>query len=100
MAELLFASEARIGGLGGGRGKAGKNLEMVGGEFVQGSNFPPHVPCRNWVTVGYRFPPGPFFGGWFVGGCGVGDGWGRCSQAGQVFSGTSFSGVGRWGRRW
>ena len=74
--------------------KLAQNLEMVGGEFVQGINFPPHVPCRNWVTVGYRFPPGPFFGGWFVGGCGVGDGWGRCSQAGQVFSGTSFSGVG------
>ena len=51
--------------------KRAQNLEMVGGEFVQGINFPPHVPCRNWVTVGYRFPSGPFFGGWFVGGSGV-----------------------------
>ena len=53
--------------------KLAQNLEMVGGEFVQGINFPPHVPCRNWVTVGYRFPPGPFFGGWFfLGCCGIG----------------------------
>ena len=80
LAEVIFASEARFGGLGGGRGQTAQNLEMVGGEFVQGINFPLHVPCRNWVTVGYRFPPGPFFGGWFVGV--------------QVFSGTSFSGVG------
>ena len=94
VAELLFASAARIGGLGVVGAKQDQNLEMVGGEFVQGSNFPLHVPCRNWVTVGHRFPPGPFFGGWFVGGCCVGDGWGRCSQAGQVLSGTSFSGVG------
>ena len=43
---------------------------------------------------GALIPPRSIFGGWFVGACGVRDGWGRCSQ-GRVLAvwGTGGAGV-------
>ena len=43
--------------------KRDQNLEPGGEEVVQGSDFPPHVPCRVLATVGHRFPPGPCLAG-------------------------------------
>ena len=71
--------------------KPEQDLEMGGGEGCAGEQFSTSCTVSQLGDGGLLIPPRPNFGGWFVGGCGVGDGWGRCSQAGHVFSGTSLA---------
>ena len=72
---LLFATEGRIGGPGGRASFLGtKSRRALGRRVVQRSRFQGYVPCGNLLTVGYRFPPGPFF--WGVFGSGLERGFG------------------------
>ena len=81
--------------------KRDQNLEPGGGGGCAGERFSTSCTVSRFGDGGASIPRRSIFGGWFVGGCGLGDGWGRCPQAGQVFLGTSFSGAGDgWGRCW
>ena len=87
---LLFATEGRIGGPGGRASFLGtyKSRRALGRRVVQRSRFQGYVPCGNLLTVGYRFPPGPFF--WGVFGSGLERVWVRLPK-------VDFCGEGVWG---
>ena len=83
VAELLFASEARIGGLGGGRGKKGTKPWNGWGRICAGEQFSTSCTVSQLGDGGVSIPPRSILWWMVCGGL-----WCR-GRVGQVFSGRA-----------
>ena len=94
VAELLFASEARIGGLRGGRGKTGTKPWNGWGRICAGEQVSTSCTVSQLHDGVVSIPPRSILWWMVCGGLWCRGRVGQVFSGRQVFSGTSFSGVG------